>query len=67
MSTLSNRRADPQFGIVVTRAGVPSGLDLAALPEPGPLPHGLWLSVAVPLLAGAWIGYRAIGSASSSS
>ena len=34
MSTLSTRRADPQFGVVVTRAGVPSGLDLAALPEP---------------------------------
>ncbi len=37
---------------------------LAALPEPGPLPSGLWLAVVVPVLAGAWIGYRAIGSAS---
>lgn len=37
---------------------------LAALPEPGPLPPGLWLAAAVPVLAGAWIGLRSIGAAS---
>ncbi|MBW8173752.1 hypothetical protein K0651_11905 [Ornithinimicrobium sp. Arc0846-15] len=31
---------------------------LAALPEPGPLPGGLWAVVLVPILAGAWLGWR---------
>lgn len=29
---------------------------LAALPEPGTLPPGLWLVVLLPVLAGAWLG-----------
>lgn len=29
---------------------------LAALPEPGALPSGLWLSALLPVLAGAWVG-----------
>lgn len=37
---------------------------LGALPEPGALPPGLWAAVGVPLLAGAWIGYRSASSAS---
>lgn len=36
---------------------------LAALPEPGPLPAGLWLSVAVPVLTGCWLGWRSARSA----
>ncbi|WP_109473147.1 DUF6350 family protein [Ornithinimicrobium cavernae] len=36
---------------------------LAALPEPGPLPAGLWLSVLLPLLAGAWLGFRSARAA----
>lgn len=32
---------------------------LAALPEPGPLPDLLWLTVLVPVLTGAWLGWRA--------
>lgn len=31
---------------------------LATLPEPGAMPPGLWLVVLVPVLAGAWLGYR---------
>lgn len=31
---------------------------LAALPEPGTLPPGLWLSVLLPVLAGAWVGFQ---------
>ena len=31
---------------------------LAALPEPGALPGGLWLAVLLPVLAGAWLGFR---------
>lgn len=37
---------------------------LGALPEPGQLPGWLWGAVAVPLLAGVWIGYRAVRSSS---
>lgn len=36
---------------------------LGALPEPGPLPAWIWAAVALPLLAGAWIGWRAIAAA----
>lgn len=31
-----------------------------ALPEPGSLPPGMWVMVLVPIMAGAWIGYRAV-------
>lgn len=31
---------------------------LAALPEPGVLPPGLWLSALLPVLAGAWVGIQ---------
>jgi hypothetical protein len=34
---------------------------LGALPDPGPLPGGLWLSVLVPVGAGALVGWRAVG------
>lgn len=37
---------------------------LGALPEPGALPPALWLTAAVPVLAGGWLGYRAVGSTS---
>lgn len=37
---------------------------LGALPEPGALPAGLWLSVLVPVLAGVWVGLRAVRSSS---
>lgn len=37
---------------------------LGALPEPGPLPPGMWAMALVPLVAGGWLGYRAAGSAS---
>jgi len=33
---------------------------LGAVPAPGPLPAGLWLSVLVPVAAGALIGWRAL-------
>lgn len=33
---------------------------LGALPEPGSLPPGMWAMVLVPVVAGAWIGYRAV-------
>ncbi|MGI8948969.1 MAG: cell division protein PerM [Ornithinimicrobium sp.] len=36
---------------------------LAALPEPGALPELVWLVSAVPVLAGAWLGWRGAGSA----
>ena len=36
---------------------------LAALPEPGALPPALWLSALLPLLAGAWVGFRSYRSA----
>lgn len=36
---------------------------LAALPEPGALPPGLWLAVLLPLLAGGWIGFRSCRAA----
>ena len=31
---------------------------LGAVPAPGPLPAGLWLSVLVPVAAGALVGWR---------
>lgn len=37
---------------------------LGALPEPGVLPPGLWAMVLVPLVAGAWLGHRAVGASS---
>lgn len=37
---------------------------LGALPEPGTLPPYLWAAVAVPVLAGGWLGHRAARSAS---
>ncbi|MFX0538237.1 DUF6350 family protein [Ornithinimicrobium sp. Y1847] len=37
---------------------------LGALPEPGVLPPGLWAMAMVPLVAGGWLGYRAVGAAS---
>jgi hypothetical protein len=33
---------------------------LGAVPAPGPLPAGLWLSVMVPVTAGALVGWRAL-------
>jgi hypothetical protein len=33
---------------------------LAALPDPGPLPPGMWLTVLVPVAAGAIVGWRAL-------
>lgn len=33
---------------------------LGALPDPGPLPAGLWLSVLVPVGAGALVGWRSL-------
>jgi len=33
---------------------------LGAVPDPGPLPAGLWLSVLVPVAAGAYVGWRAL-------
>lgn len=33
---------------------------LGALPDPGPLPAGLWLSVLVPVAAGGVVGWRAL-------
>ena len=33
---------------------------LGALPDPGPLPAGLWLSALVPVAAGALVGWRAL-------
>jgi hypothetical protein len=34
---------------------------LGAVPAPGPLPAGLWLTVLVPVAAGALVGWRALG------
>lgn len=34
---------------------------LGAVPAPGPLPAGLWLSALVPVAAGALVGWRALG------
>ena len=34
---------------------------LGAVPDPGPLPGGLWLSVLVPVAAGGLVGWRALG------
>jgi hypothetical protein len=34
---------------------------LGALPDPGPLPAGLWLMGLVPVAAGAVVGWRAVG------
>lgn len=36
---------------------------LAALPEPGPLPTGLWLVALVPVAVGAWLGGRSVRAA----
>lgn len=36
---------------------------LAALPEPGALPPGLWLAVLLPVLAGAWLGFQSARAA----
>ncbi|QDO87959.1 hypothetical protein FNH13_06030 [Ornithinimicrobium ciconiae] len=36
---------------------------LAALPEPGSLPPGLWLVVLIPVLAGAWLGFQSVRAA----
>jgi hypothetical protein len=33
---------------------------LGAVPDPGPLPAGLWLSVLVPVTAGALVGWRSL-------
>jgi hypothetical protein len=33
---------------------------LGALPDPGPLPSGMWVSVLVPVSAGALVGWRAL-------
>lgn len=33
---------------------------LGALPEPGSLPPGMWAMVLVPVVAGGWVGYRAV-------
>lgn len=33
---------------------------LGALPEPGSLPPGMWAMAFVPVVAGAWIGYRSV-------
>ncbi|GAA5158334.1 cell division protein PerM [Ornithinimicrobium tianjinense] len=33
---------------------------LGALPEPGAMPPGLWAMALVPLVAGGWLGYRAV-------
>jgi Family of unknown function (DUF6350) len=33
---------------------------LGAVPDPGPLPAGLWLTVLVPVAAGALVGWRAL-------
>ena len=35
---------------------------LGALPDPGPLPAGLWLVVLVPIAAGVLVGWRAVRS-----
>jgi Family of unknown function (DUF6350) len=35
---------------------------LGAVPGPGPLPAGLWLSVLVPVAAGAYVGWRAVAA-----
>ena len=37
---------------------------LAALPEPGALPPGMWAMALVPLVAGGWLGHRAARSTS---
>ena len=34
---------------------------LGAVPAPGPLPAGLWLSVMIPVAAGGLVGWRALG------
>ena len=61
--------AGPGFGFgdgsVVTWFSSNPGLlplipGLGALPDPGPLPPGMWLSVLVPVAAGALVGWRAL-------
>jgi hypothetical protein len=36
---------------------------LAVLPEPGPLPSWVWAVVALPVLAGCWVGWRGVRAA----
>jgi hypothetical protein len=61
--------AGPGFGLgegtAVTWSQSSPGLlplipGLGAVPAPGPLPAGLWLSVVVPVAAGALVGWRAL-------
>lgn len=61
--------AGPGFGFgdgsVVTWFSSNPGLlplipGLGALPDPGPLPPGMWFSVLVPVAAGALVGWRAL-------
>lgn len=53
-----------QVGWVESTAGdLPLIPMLAALPEPGTLPPGLWLVVLLPILSGAWLGYRSARAA----
>lgn len=53
-----------QVGWVESTAGdLPLIPMLAALPEPGTLPPGLWLAVLLPILSGAWLGYRSVRAA----
>ncbi len=47
----------------VTGGDLPLVPVLAALPEPGPLPQSMWLVSLVPVLAGAWLGWRGARSA----
>lgn len=44
----------------VTSGDLPLVPVLAALPEPGPLPPWLWAAGVGPLLAGVWLGWRAV-------
>ncbi len=47
----------------VTGGDLPLVPVLAALPQPGPLPQTMWLVSLVPVLAGAWLGWRGARSA----
>ena len=61
--------AGPGFGVgegsAITWSHSSPGLlplipGLGALPDPGPLPAGLWLTVLVPVAAGGLVGWRAL-------
>lgn len=53
-----------QVGWVESTAGdLPLIPMLGALPEPGALPSVLWLVVLLPILSGAWLGYRSASAA----